>query len=299
MTENEFLLADRIAKIKSINELYDLENNAYISFSGGKDSTVLSHLIDEALPNNKIPRVFINTGIEYKLLVAFVEREREKDNRIQIIAPQKNIREVLEQFGYPFKSKEHSCKLFEYQKGNRPESIKKYFNLQESNYRTCPNILMYQTTPEFKLKVSDLCCHKLKKDVAKKYQQSNNKAIVITGMTREEGGQRTTLNCIVSDKEGKIKKFHPLAIITEDFINWYIAERRIELCELYYPPYNFKRTGCKGCPFNLDLQDQLDTMAVLLPAEKKQCEIIWKPVYDEYRRIGYRLRKENQPSLFE
>jgi 3'-phosphoadenosine 5'-phosphosulfate sulfotransferase (PAPS reductase)/FAD synthetase len=77
MTENEFLLADRIQKIKSMNELYDLENNAYISFSGGKDSTVLSHLIDEALPNNHIPRVFINTGIEYKLLVAFVERERE------------------------------------------------------------------------------------------------------------------------------------------------------------------------------------------------------------------------------
>ena len=77
MTENEFLLADRIQKIKSINELYDLENNAYISFSGGKDSTVLSHLIDEALPNNNIPRVYLNTGIEYKSIVQFVERERE------------------------------------------------------------------------------------------------------------------------------------------------------------------------------------------------------------------------------
>lgn len=65
MTENEFMLADRIAKIKSMDEQYDLENNSYISFSGGKDSTVLSHLIDEALPNNKIPRVFFNTGIEY------------------------------------------------------------------------------------------------------------------------------------------------------------------------------------------------------------------------------------------
>ena len=79
MTENEFLLADRIAKIKSINDLYDLENNAYISFSGGKDSTVLSHLIDEALPNNRIPRVFFNTGIEYKAIVNFVERERERE----------------------------------------------------------------------------------------------------------------------------------------------------------------------------------------------------------------------------
>ena len=78
MTENDFLLADRIAKIKSMNELYDLENNAYISFSGGKDSTVLSHLIDEALPKNKIPRVYLNTGIEYKSVVSFVERERER-----------------------------------------------------------------------------------------------------------------------------------------------------------------------------------------------------------------------------
>lgn len=79
MTENEFMLADRITKIKSINEQYDLEHNAYISFSGGKDSTVLSHLIDEALPDNKIPRVYLNTGIEYKDIVAFVERERERE----------------------------------------------------------------------------------------------------------------------------------------------------------------------------------------------------------------------------
>ena len=31
----EFLLFDRIEKIKQINQQYDLENNAYISFSGG------------------------------------------------------------------------------------------------------------------------------------------------------------------------------------------------------------------------------------------------------------------------
>lgn len=127
MTENEFLLTDRIAKIKSINEQYDLEHNAYISFSGGKDSTVLSHLIDEALPGNNIPRVFVNTGIEYKMLVAFVEREREKDSRIFIINPQKNIKQVLEKYGYPFKSKEHSQKVSEYRKGNRNKTLLKYF----------------------------------------------------------------------------------------------------------------------------------------------------------------------------
>lgn len=70
-------------------------------------------------------------------------------------------------------------------------------------------------------------------------------------------------------------------------------EREIKLCKLYYPPYNFERTGCKGCPFALKLQDQLDLMQIFFPAERKQCENIWEPVYNEYRRIGYRLRRFN------
>lgn len=84
MTEEEFLLKDRIAKIKSINEQYNLLENSYISFSGGKDSTVLSYLIDEALPGNKIPRVFINTGIEYNLILKFVKEKQLADERIYI-----------------------------------------------------------------------------------------------------------------------------------------------------------------------------------------------------------------------
>lgn len=77
MTENEFLLQDRLAKIKSTIEKYG-EENFYLSFSGGKDSTVLSALLDMACPGNKIPRVYANTGIEYRLILDFVERERER-----------------------------------------------------------------------------------------------------------------------------------------------------------------------------------------------------------------------------
>lgn len=65
--------------------------------------------------------------------------------------------------------------------------------------------------------------------------------------------------------------------------------RNIKLCKLYYPPFNFERTGCKGCPFNLHLNKDLFVMKSLLPAEEKQCEDIWKPVYEEYRRLNYRL----------
>lgn len=51
MTENDFILFDRIEVIKKTIEKYG-EENFYISFSGGKDSTVLHHLIDEAIPGN-------------------------------------------------------------------------------------------------------------------------------------------------------------------------------------------------------------------------------------------------------
>ena len=44
MTDFEFMLQDRITKIRSMNNLYDLENKAYVSFSGGKDSLVTFYL---------------------------------------------------------------------------------------------------------------------------------------------------------------------------------------------------------------------------------------------------------------
>lgn len=73
--------------------------------------------------------------------------------------------------------------------------------------------------------------------------------------------------------------------------NYFIKKYNIQLCKLYYSPYNFTRTGCKGCPFALDLQHVLDVMSELLPAERKQCEEIWKPIYSEYRRINFRLTR--------
>lgn len=288
MTENEFLLLDRIQKIKSINEMYDLENNAYISFSGGKDSTVLCHLIDEALPNNKISRVFINTGIEYKKIVEYVKQQQKNDSRIQIINPTQNIKSILENFGYPFKSKEHSHYLSIFQNSGNGKAVTKYLNRKETKFK-CPNILRYQFKKEFPLKVSDKCCYKLKKDVAKKWQIKNDKTITITGMRNGEGGLRAIHKKCTIFNEDKLQKFHPLLPLLEDFIDWYIKERNIQLCDLYYPPFNFKRTGCKGCPYSLDLQKQLDIMALFLPQERKQCEYIWEPVYKEYRRIFYRL----------
>ena len=289
MNENDYelMLFDRIEKITQINSEYDLESNAYLSFSGGKDSTILHYLIDLALPNNNIPRVFLNTGIEYQAIIEFVKELAETDKRIIILNSGVNIKQMLEKEGYPFKSKEHSSMVNMYQNGSRAASLMRYI---EGNKFHCPKILQYQFTPNFKIKVSRNCCNRLKKEPIKRWQKANNKPITLTGMRRDEGGQRANIGCILTDANGNLKMFHPLLVVNDEFEKEFIKRNNIKLCKLYYPPYNFERTGCKGCPFALGLQKQLDVMERVLPSEKKQCEILWKPVYEEYRRIGYRLR---------
>lgn len=183
-----------------------------------------------------------------------------------------------------------------YQNSGNTKSVTKYLNRVDSRY-ACPARLKYQFSDGFNISVSNKCCYKLKKEPAEKWRKENGKSITITGMRADEGGLRAGLKgCAIFD-EGRLKKFHPLQPVTEDFINWYVETRNIKLCDLYYPPYNFERTGCKGCPYSTDLQRQLDIMACFLPAERKQCEYIWAPVYAEYRRIGYRL--DNTPTLWD
>ena len=294
MTENEFLLQDRLNVIRDTVNKYG-EENFYLSFSGGKDSTVVHHLLDMALPENKIPRVFCNTGIEYNFIYDFVKELASADERFEMIQPRKNIKETLEEVGYPFKSKEHSLFVDAFQRGHKDAGyIKRY--LSKKNFG-CPKVLRYQFTDDFKLKVSHYCCNELKKKPFKEWQKKNKRPIAITGMMKDEGGQRTRLNCIQVTK-GEVSRFHPLSKMIKEWEDWFINEYNIKLCKLYYEPYNFKRTGCKGCPYSLQLAEQLSAMSENgLINERRQCEYIFKPVYEEYRRIGYRLPNEEQMTL--
>ena len=289
---NEFLLEDRLAKIQSVIGKYG-EDNFFISFSGGRDSTAMHYLFDMALPENQIPRVVADTGIELNEIRNFVKSLKETDSRIVMLKPTMPIKETLKKYGYPFCSKHHSEMVQMYRKhGFDSKSVTKYYR-QEYGFHAneCPNALKYQFSESFNLNISDKCCEYLKKKPLEKYQEETKRNIAITGIMAAEGGRRSGAVCLAF-KGKKLKQFHPLAHVSLEWEQWFIEKYNIPLCKLYYPPYNFKRTGCKGCPFNLYLQRDLETLQKFFPSERKQCEDIWKPVYDEYRRIGYRLKKE-------
>ncbi len=229
MTNEEmiFILTDRIAKIQAINQQYDLEHNSYISFSGGKDSVVLSKLIDIALPNNEIPRVYANTGIEYNLMVKFVKSKAKEDKRFIILNQNKNIIKTLNEYGYPFKSKEHSLRVEQFNHNSNANYIKKYLtgydfkNGKQSRF-VCPQKLKYQFEERGKYNYSNKCCYKLKKDLLHQWQKDNHKTMVMTGMKNEEGGNRARLGCLTNNN----KMFHPLIVVSDEWEEEFLKRER-------------------------------------------------------------------------
>ena len=103
LKELQALPLDRKIQISQarIIEWYQRNNgNVVVSFSGGKDSTVLLHLVRTLYPD--VPAVFSNTGLEYPEIQRFV---RSVPN-VTIVAPKMNFSEVISTYGYPLIGKE-------------------------------------------------------------------------------------------------------------------------------------------------------------------------------------------------
>ena len=90
----------QITQTRIIEWYQHYQGQVCISFSGGKDSTVLLHIARELYPN--IPAVFSNTGLEYAEIQRFVKT---KEN-IDIVVPKMRFDEVVSTYGYPLIGKE-------------------------------------------------------------------------------------------------------------------------------------------------------------------------------------------------
>ena len=80
-------------------------DGVYVSFSGGKDSTVLLDIVRKLYPD--VLAVYVDTGLEYPEIREFV---KSFDN-VEWLKPKKNFRQVITEYGYPFISKEVSDKV--------------------------------------------------------------------------------------------------------------------------------------------------------------------------------------------
>ena len=158
---------------------------------------------------------------------------------------------MLDENGYPFKSKEFSQLVDIYQRNGMLQGIKNYLALEGK--LKCPEKVRYWFTEEYryKLKISDKCCKINKEKPAENWQKENNKPIAIIGLLGDEKGRRSSYGnggCFIERKSGKdnLYNFYPLRKVDTKFEIEFIKKYNIKLCKLYYPPFNFERTGCKG-----------------------------------------------------
>lgn len=91
-------------RIRQWVEYYE-EDGVYVSFSGGKDSTVLLDLVRQMYSN--VTAVFVDTGLEYPEIREFVKTF----SNVVWLKPKKNFKQVITEYGYPFISKEVSDKV--------------------------------------------------------------------------------------------------------------------------------------------------------------------------------------------
>ena len=148
------------AKHRITTLYYQTNGYCYLSFSGGKDSTVVLALIKSL--ELDIPAVFCDTQIELDATYNFVRWVNENYYPIEIIKPEKSFSEVLKEYGKPIKSKMRSHALRIYQNNPNSKTTKYLFNKKYINV-SIANKDFHILHPNFGIKCSASCCAYLKK----------------------------------------------------------------------------------------------------------------------------------------
>lgn len=80
--------------------------NAIISFSGGKDSVVLAHILSDF----NLQRVFIDTRLEFPETYSLINRNNNNGNRIDIAKSESNFFNLCKEKGFPKTGNRWCCK---------------------------------------------------------------------------------------------------------------------------------------------------------------------------------------------
>lgn len=227
-------------------------NKVYVSYSGGKDSTVLSHIAKSMYPN--ILHLFANTTNEYPETIEHIRWEKEVNgtNIITVIPKDANgniwtFQKVVEAYGYPMFSKRISNAIRTYQHALSPRTK---LNAQEYIDRNFKKYEKYKNLP-----ISDKCCDKLKKEPLRKKANELGLECAILRILASESYQREKdwleYGCNVFHKR-KDNQCRPLSFWTDDDILEYIERYNVKISKLYEMGYS--RNGCMYCGFGVHLE---------------------------------------------
>lgn len=266
------------------------DGKCYVSFSGGKDSTVLAYLAAKELSRYRTPiypltLVFVNTGLEYPEIQRFVNDYavwlQKEFPRIEVqlvrLRPKMNIRQVVAKYGYSIVSKGVANCVWEARKnpgGTRTKRIHGEL-LTPSGEKSpfcCDNWEYLLYAPFW---VSGECCRIMKKSTAHSYE-SKSKLKSMTAMMAKESRQRMInwqkTGCNAFDGKSPMSK--PMSFWTDQDVLAFLKDENIPYCSVYgdivasdgendYEATlidcklhctGCQRTGCMFCAFGAHLE---------------------------------------------
>lgn len=300
---------------RRITEWYNhYGGQVYVSFSGGKDSTVLLHLVRELYPD--APALFIDTGLEYPEIRQFVSAI---DN-VDIRKPKINFREVVLTRGYPIISKEVSNCVRQARKsiaagdGNtyrvrRIQGTLKGPDGQPSKY----NIPQWGYLVDAPFLISEECCSLIKKDPANRYGQETGRVPILGVMACESQLRRQKwLQNGCNGFSMKKPVSNPLSFWTEQDILKYIKRVKLPYASVYgaivttsrgdLATTELNRTGCMFCAFGAHLEKGTNRFQRMSRTHPKQYDYCLRPVDEgglgmaqvlDYIGVPYEIRQQS------
>lgn len=205
------------------------EDGVYVSFSGGKDSTVLLDIIRKDYPN--IEAVFVNTGLEYPSVRQFA---LSKEN-VAELKPTMNFRDVIIKYGYPIIGKEVSQVVQEARIGLKRGDGSYQFRIDrilgeghyaplEDGTKSQFDVSKYKFLLDAPFNISDRCCKIMKKNPARNYERKTKKKIILATMAEESRLRRQRwlkYGCNAWDDK-KQQSSNPISFWTEQDVLAYI-----------------------------------------------------------------------------
>lgn len=224
-------------------------DQVYVSFSGGKDSTVLKHIVDNMPGGYDIPAVFVNTGLEYPEIQKFVKDIKAGkypcfNSNVEIIRPEMRFDEVLKKYGYPVFSKEIAGNIDWGRKAlarNDEELVQRYFYGKKTSPKTGEEyeyMALSKKALDFALNsnipASNKCCAIMKKKPAKRYaKETGRKSIQGTIAEESKLREKTWLKFGCNAFDSKEPVSRPLSFWTNQDILHYIKKYNVPYCSAY------------------------------------------------------------------
>lgn len=253
-----------ITQTRIIEWYQHYNGNVVVSFSGGKDSTVLLHIARQLYPN--IPAVFSNTGLEYPEIQSFVR----KHENVEIVRPKMQFSEVISKYGYPLIGKEVSLVIYNARSLNKSPKFQRSRLLGTGITTLFDHKKWLPLARDLPVLISGKCCLRMKKDPMHKYQTSHGLSPILATLAEESLVRKQAWvkhGCNAFD--GSNPKSQPMSFWTEQDVLAYLVKYDVPIASVYgeivafdeegneYNPKNtltdckLKCTGCErtGCIF--------------------------------------------------